>query len=64
MYAMTGIAGQVAGASADNPIAQHAPIRAIFREPARAEPWAKRTHLRSVPGLRPCLRSLLKKTQQ
>ena len=42
MYAITGITGQVGGALARTLLALHQPVRAVVRDPARAQGWAAR----------------------
>ncbi|WP_133648440.1 NmrA family NAD(P)-binding protein [Paraburkholderia flava] len=42
MYAITGITGQVGGALARTLLDSHLPVRAVVRDPARAQIWAER----------------------
>jgi uncharacterized protein YbjT (DUF2867 family) len=42
MYAITGITGNVGGAAADTLLAAGLPVRAVLRDPAKADAWAAR----------------------
>src|SRR5690349_6372735 len=42
MYAITGITGNVGGAAADALLAAGLPVRAVLRDPAKADAWAAR----------------------
>jgi uncharacterized protein YbjT (DUF2867 family) len=42
MYAITGITGKVGGALANTLLSANLPVRAVVRDPARAQAWAER----------------------
>jgi nucleoside-diphosphate-sugar epimerase len=42
MYTVSGVTGQVGGAVARNLLAANRPVRAVLRDPKRADAWARR----------------------
>jgi NAD(P)H dehydrogenase (quinone) len=42
MYAITGITGKVGGALAQTLLSANQPVRAVVRDPGRAQAWAER----------------------